>query len=59
MLTVREQLITPLFREPCLCIKYFGIVNIYMTYKFGFGYFSELKIKRGNEDNSEIIFLNF
>ena len=36
MLTTRGLLITLLFWGRCLCIKYFGIVNVKMTYEFGF-----------------------
>ena len=35
MLTICGHVITPLTWDPCLCIKYFGIVNVLMTYKFG------------------------
>ena len=36
MFTTRGHLMTPLFRGLCLCIKYFGIVNVKMSYAFGF-----------------------
>ena len=34
--TTHGHLITPLFWDPCLSIKYYGIVNVWMISKFGF-----------------------
>ena len=34
MFTSRENLITPIFSGPYLCIKYFGIMEVSMIYEF-------------------------
>ena len=35
MLTTSERLITPLVLGLCLCINYFGLGNVEITYEFG------------------------
>ena len=44
MLTTRGHLITPIFWRPCLCIKYFGIVNVSISSNLLFGYFDHLAL---------------